>query len=167
MSKNYTYYPCVYAASLLCLTLMLCLFVPKAIAAGEEAIQGDVEKPGATIWLEEKITPSSHWMEELVQPMTRWMEERLHGQSPQQRRNDKAAVPQAGTEPEPLDATFIDKAQAIAVARESHEGEVLHCKLLPASQRFRVKLLTNQGEIHIVYVDAVRAVILPPQTAEE
>lgn len=131
-----------------------------AQADDDTAVEGNVDKPEATIWLEEKIAPSSRWMEELVRPMTNWMEERLHGEPrPADRPVSKSREPVENSD-HSLNTPIIKRGKAIEIARSRFPGEVLHVKLLSASQRYRIKLLTAEGVIHVVYIDAVRATLL-------
>lgn len=123
-------------------------------------VQGNVKKPEATIWLEEKITPSSMWLEDIVKPMTSWMEDYIHEpESTASSNSTSAHKPETDVEPQ-ANTTYISAKQAASVAQSAVEGDVLMSKLLATQGRYRVKLLSVAGEIHVLYVDALSAELL-------
>jgi hypothetical protein len=126
-------------------------------------------KKGDTIWLEEKIAPSTRWIENLVKPLGIWMEKKIQ---PRYVADDKE---NSGTQPEvelvPLppsggqEGPIITPEQAAVVSKQYVQGEVLRIKLLESAHsvsRYRVKLISTAGEIHILYINAHTGVLIQP-----
>lgn len=133
--------------------------------AGEGDNNGSRKPPveGESLWIEEKINPATRWLENLVSPITTWMEDKIQA-------NDETSAPPPPhwniTAPEPsrirgtTQELLTDDQAASAVVRE-YPGEVLRVKFLEKeSPVYRVKLITELGEIYILYVDAYSGQIL-------
>jgi len=131
-------------------------------AADDPASTPDAEassevREGETIWLEKKIKPSTRWLEGLVKPMTTWMEQRvqdkIHGPGPK-----KSVVIQAAPsalEILPSSGDLMDEAAIAKLAQALIPGQVLRVKLLQKQPlQYRVKLISNSGEIHKLYLNA-------------
>lgn len=127
-------------------------------------------KGGKTIWLEEKINPTTRLVERLVTPLTSWMEEKVQrdrdsgsGQSPA-----GAWQPDLSGSParEPVDAAgLLDRSAIRQRVEAGFAGDVLRIKLLDQRQplQYRVKHISDAGEIRILYLDARTGEILKPK----
>ncbi len=144
--------------------LFFCGGVANSQDAEEQDRASDTPKKGEEIWLEEKISPTTTWIEDLVKPLTTWMEQKINApereaarQGPSERSEGTAAAAsnESNIERDDLVGSFITAEQASKLAREHIAGNVLHIKLIPKSNRYRVKLISELGEIFIVYVHAV------------
>ncbi len=144
--------------------LFFCGGVANSQDAEEQNRASDTPKKGEEIWLEEKISPTTTWIEDLVKPLTTWMEQKINApereaarQGPSERSEGtaSAASNESNIERDDLVGSFITAEQASKLAREHIAGNVLHIKLIPKSNRYRVKLISELGEIFIVYVHAV------------
>jgi uncharacterized membrane protein YkoI len=142
------------------LILLLIGPIEHSIAEDEPTVE-----QGETVWIEEKIQPSTRWLEGLVKPMTSWMEGKI-----QKRQNDAQQSPQI-VEKTPqavnTDLTFtskdgvIDTQRIAQIARQAVPGQVLRVKLLQRSPlQYRVKLISTEGEIRMLYIHAHNGKIL-------
>lgn len=136
-------------------------------------------REGDTIWLEEKIAPSTRWIENLVKPITVWMENKIQQENPGSKATamtpgveparDRPVVANSKGETATLDTqnNFITAGEASAIAQERITGNILRVKLLEQDNerpRYRVKLISTGGEIHILYVDARSQKLIAPQS---
>ena len=126
-------------------------------------------REGDTIWLEEKIAPPTRWIENLVQPLTTWMERKVQhpGTSTDEATLDPWVSPEAPatTGSDTLEAPTLTPAEAAAIARQAAQGEVLRIKLISASSNepiYRVKLISDQGEIQILHVNGHNGALVSP-----
>jgi uncharacterized membrane protein YkoI len=111
-------------------------------------------REGDSIWLEKKLAPSTRWIERLIQPLNRWMEHKVQAVKPAANKALAAAI-------EPLrktsDGEILSRQEVGAIAQRHTPGKVLAVKLLAPEQaqpRYRIKLLSPQGVIHLLYFDA-------------
>ncbi|MBX2849118.1 MAG: PepSY domain-containing protein [Acidiferrobacterales bacterium] len=129
----------------------------------EQSEDNSGPRKGDEIWLEEKIAPTTTWIESLVKPLTVWMEQKIN--APEQESNDqydstdgerdltlKDSVSDSRISSEPESRLSIKEASASA--QQYIDGDVLHVKLLPEVNRYRMKIISNLGEIHVIYIDA-------------
>ena len=134
-------------------------------------------KKADTIWIEEKIAPTTNWIEDLVKPLTGWMERQIHG--PEQEDDNQAAKQQTDQSNEngnALNSTQTDSENVLdhnlligperagILAKEHIAGEVLYIKLLSETKKYRVKLISKLGEIHIIYIQAISGEVVTPNT---
>jgi hypothetical protein len=127
-------------------------------------------REGDTIWLEEKIAPPTRWIESLVNPLTTWMERQVQhpGTSP----NTTTLAPWVNSEDtadtdngEVAEAPTLTPAEAATIALQTVHGEVLRIKLIATSSRqpvYRVKLISDIGEIQILHINGHNGAIEPP-----
>jgi len=109
-------------------------------------------REGESIWLEKKLAPSTRWIERLIRPLNRWMEQKVQAVKPAASKALAAAVQHSNS-----GTALLSEQQISAIAQQRTPGKVLAIKLLPAehqAQRYRLKLLSRQGVIHILYLDA-------------
>lgn len=134
-------------------------------------------KKGGTIWIEEKISPTTNWIENLAKPLTVWMEQQINGGEPTD--NPEAVRPEGiqshkapntahSTQAElehKLDENLLISAEQVErIAKEHIAGDVLYIKLIPKTQQYRVKLISKLGEIHIIYIQAMSGDIVMPES---
>ena len=150
--------------------LLLLLFSgPLSAVAKDSASAPETEEPvviqgGETIWLEEKIKPSTRWLEGLVKPLTTWMEERvqekIHGPGPK-----KPTVIQSTPSTTvilPVSGEVMDEEAIAKLALALIPGQVLRVKLLQKQPlQYRVKLISTSGEIHKLYLNALSGESIP------
>ncbi|MFT5577388.1 MAG: putative membrane protein YkoI [Paraglaciecola psychrophila] len=117
-------------------------------------------REGESIWLEKKLAPSTRWIERLITPLNRWMEQKVQAVKPAAGKALAAAI-------KPLradgDSTLLSKQQISAIAQQHAPGKVLAVKLLPPAQppqRYRVKLLSPEGVIRLLYFNAKSGTVL-------
>lgn len=136
------------------------------------------QKQGDTIWLEEKISPTTRWLESLVKPLTVWMEQQINEplaapvtQPKQTFENNTDSVKQTGSNTAYDPAIFISAEQASIsseqasnIAKTHIAGDILHIKLMPKLGQYRVKLISKLGEIHIIFIHAASGQILSPNS---
>jgi len=147
------------------LNFLLCFLLisgPLYAAADDSASTPDAGassevQEGETIWLEEKIKPSTRWLEGLVKPMTTWMEKRvqdkIHGTGPKESPVIQTAP--STVEVLPSSGDLMDEAAIARLAQALIPGQVLRVKLLQKQPlQYRVKLISNSGEIHKLYLNA-------------
>lgn len=126
---------------------------------------------GKTIWLEEKLNPSTQWLEKAVKPLTRWIEDQVQ-LDPKGPKKQNTARPQAlqknqATEQNSTEDTArgsgprLSKDQIRQLVKQRYAGDVLHIKSL-ANARYRVKLISQQGVIQILYLSAIDGQELSP-----
>ena len=130
-----------------------------------------------TIWIEEKISPTTTWIENLVKPLTSWMERQVNGS--EQEGDNQGTEQKTGQRNEyenDLDSTLanpknlldrdllIGSEKAGVLAKEHIAGEVLYIKLVSKTKQYRVKLISELGEIHIIYIQAVSGEIITPRS---
>jgi len=126
---------------------------------------------GKTIWLEEKLNPSTQWLEKAVKPLTRWIEDQVQ-LDPKGPQKQNTARPQAlqknqATEQNSTEDTArssgprLSKDQIRQLVKQRYAGDVLHIKSL-ANARYRVKLISQQGVIQILYLSAIDGQELSP-----
>ncbi len=145
--------------------LSLLLLCTSAVSAqdGEEPSDGSREpKKGDTIWLEEKISPTTTWIESLVKPFTEWMEEAI--QEPERDAPEIVPSPATGSDTKEVNENastdalkpqvLISKEQAQESAKELIGGDVLYIKLVSKTNQYRVKLISKLGEVRVIYIDA-------------
>jgi len=133
-----------------------------------------------TIWLEEKLSPTTQWLERAVNPLRRWMEDKVQRPAKQESRSSAKEIDhssldiETSQDPKSTDNTaasqtnpLINTAQAGLIATSQVPGDVLKVKLLRnAPMRYRVKLISLQGQIHYVYINASNAqIITQPQAS--
>ncbi|GHA03122.1 hypothetical protein GCM10008090_10100 [Arenicella chitinivorans] len=144
--------------------LLLCSGAADAEDAEKQNKADQGPKKGDEIWLEERIAPTTTWVESLVKPLTSWMERQINEpeQKDEQQDGGQSAQPQNTVEPDQAkrvhpvgEVALIGIDQAGEFARQHIAGDVLYVKLITKSNRYRVKLISRIGEIHIIYVDAV------------
>ena len=123
-------------------------------------------KVGETIWVEKQITPATQWVEEIVKPLTNWMERKIHDRDETPAQNNAKPWPGPQTivpRIQPTDGELITSDQASQVALRFVEGEILRVKLLNKTLlQYRVKMISNSGEIHLLYVDAYTGELIQP-----
>ncbi len=123
-------------------------------------------KKGKTIWLEEKISPSTQWLEGLVKPMTSWMEGKIqkHPDQKNQTLPREAPVPETqNLSASPDTASIIDADTIARIAGERVPGQILRMKLLERNPlQYRVKLISKAGEIHMLYINAHTGELIQP-----
>lgn len=142
----------------------------------------DAPREGDSIWLEEKIAPSTRWIENLVKPVTVWMERKIQRDRPESNAPQKTpniepaagetviAGPGSDTVSTRAQLEIISGAQASAIAQAHTPGNILRVKLLERENeqpKYRVKLISTSGEIHIIHIDAVTRELIAPQTSNE
>lgn len=127
-----------------------------------------------TIWLEEKLSPTTQWLEKAVNPLRRWMEDKVQRPAKQETPSIPKNIDRGSAELEssanstnsadtsPSQSTpLINSSQAGLIATSQVAGDVLKVKLLRnAPMRYRVKLISLQGQIHYVYINASNAQII-------
>lgn len=116
-----------------------------------------------TVWIEETVTPATRWLEGAVQPLTIWMEKKIHRRSKKRQAHTEPAPQIAVARPQTADATLvaISQAQAATIANKRQAGEVLRTSLLAKTPpQYRVKLISPNGEIHLIYIHAQTGKIL-------
>ncbi len=129
-----------------------------------------VIKEGETIWLEKKIAPTTRWVEKLVQPLSTWMEKKIQPPEPTdsnlpQKHPSSTKVVDTAPVSTSSDSSIMTPQDVSSHVRRLISGEVLKVKLLPSDQmplRYRVKLISRVGEMHIVYIDAHNGMLLTP-----
>lgn len=127
-----------------------------AVSTSDAEASSEVRE-GETIWLEKKIKPSTRWLEGLVKPMTTWMEQRvqdkIHGPGPE--KPTVVQVVPSTAEVVPSSGDLMDEAAIAKLAQALVPGQVLRIKLLQKQPlQYRVKLISNSGEIHKLYLNA-------------
>jgi hypothetical protein len=156
--------------------LLLCCGTANANDGESQSADGKKVKQGDTIWLEEKISPTTTWIENLVKPLTVWMEQQINepGQQPdnsnaiQEGRltNEEDGSPNL-SEVDPNNNVdpylLIGTEQASVLAKEHIAGDVLHIKLMSKTKLYRVKLISKLGEIHIIFIRASSGEIVSPK----
>lgn len=133
---------------------------------------------GETVWIEEKISPTTTWIENLVKPLTVWMEQQVNGPKPEDNNQEvtqensphsEQEKAQSATQTDPEKTlspdSVIGSEQAGVLAKEHIAGDVLYIKLMSKTQQYRVKLISKLGEIHIIYINAISGEIVSPTTA--
>ena len=137
----------------------------------EAIVDSQNQKQGDTIWLEEKISPTTRWLESLVKPLTVWMEQQINEpiadpitQPKQTLENNTDSVKQTGSNTAHDPAIFISAEQASNIAKTHIAGDILHTKLMPKLGQYRVKLISKLGEIHIIFIHAASGQILSPNS---
>lgn len=133
-----------------------------------------------TIWLEEKLSPTTQWLERAVNPLRRWMEDKVQRPAKQEAKSNSKNLVNVATDIErsqspknTADVTdsqispLINSEQAGLIASSQIPGDVLKIKLLRnAPMRYRVKLISLRGQIHYVYINASNAqIIKQPQAS--
>ncbi|MFK8050953.1 MAG: PepSY domain-containing protein, partial [Halioglobus sp.] len=126
--------------------------------------------------------PSTRWIENLVKPVTVWMERKIQTDRSQRKEPGHAPnnTPEDGnvgapeSSPKLSEAVspedIISVAQASAIATAVTPGNVLRVKLLERENerpKYRVKLISTRGEIHIVHIDAVTQELILPAGSKE
>lgn len=159
----------------LLILLLTCCGTANAQDDEEQSVDSKSPKQGDTIWLEEKITPTTTWIENLVKPLTVWMEQQIN--EPEQEPNIQEGIqenfPRGEGENVPnLNETgpdntvdpdsLISAEQASALAKAHIAGDVLYIKLISKTNQYRVKLISKLGEIHIIYIKAISGEIVSP-----
>ncbi len=151
---------------------MLLTVLHAAPASADDFSESSQEAPveGESLWIEDKINPATRWLEQLVSPVTTWMEDKIQDNQNRPREiqqwqpeSDTRLGPDSPQTPPDTSETHIviTSDEAVAVAVAAQPGEVLRVKLLDREKpAYRVKLITDQGEIQILYVDAVTGDIL-------
>jgi len=129
---------------------------PVQLTAEKTSLNSDKPPPkeGDSIWLEKKLAPSTRWIERVITPLNRWMEQKVQALRPNANRSAAA-----DTEPGRSDGSsvLLSELQISTIARQHTAGKVLAVKLLSAEQqqpRYRIKLLSRKGIIHILFFDA-------------
>ncbi len=130
---------------------------------------------GDTIWIEEKVSPTTTWLENLVKPLTVWMEQQLNSPAPNDanqkispeidpnNERDTNTTVLAKPDNAPDENQLIGSERAGQLAQEHIAGEVLFIKFIAATSRYRVKLISERGEIHIIYIQATSGDVIPSQ----
>ena len=147
--------------------LLLCCSAASAQDSEELNEDGREPKKGDTIWLEEKISPTTTWIESLVRPFTEWMEDAI--QEPE-RESPEVELPivdndideATATNPKVLEKSqvLIGVEQAKELARKLVDGDILYIKLVSKTNRYRVKLISKLGEVRVIYIDASSGMIV-------
>ncbi len=144
--------------------LFLLLFCcSSANAQDSEKLNEDALEPkkGDTIWLEEKISPTTTWIESLVRPFTEWMEDAI--QEPEREPPEMVLpiVDEHVDEATATNSTVVEKSQVLIgveqakeSARKLVDGDVLYIKLVSKTNQYRVKLISKLGEVRVIYIDA-------------
>ncbi|WP_299974284.1 hypothetical protein [uncultured Pseudoteredinibacter sp.] len=151
----------------------------KQNAERESSKQEDTGKPppegGKTIWLEEKLNPSTQWLEKAVKPLTRWIENQVQ-LDPKGSQKQRTTRPQAQQKSQATgqgsaensqqnihqgSGPRLSKDQIRKLVKQRYAGDVLHIKSL-ANARYRVKLISQQGVIQILYLSAIDGQELSP-----
>lgn len=130
-----------------------------------------------TIWIEEKVTPTTTWIENLVKPLTVWMEQQINAPDKENgnpklrqensQRNTIEDAPnssQAGSDNILDPDLLIGSEKAGVLAKEHIAGDVLYIKLISKTKKYRVKLISKLGEIHIIYIQAITGEIISPNS---
>jgi len=151
----------------------------------EAVVPPDILPPreGNSIWLEEKIAPSTRWIENLVKPITVWMERKIQSekataavpvQTESTHSDADASIPSgpvADVDGETVTAVeMITETEALAFAKARVQGSVLRVKFLKSRQgrpTYRVKMISAKGEVHILYIDAFEGVLSEPQSPKD
>ena len=159
----------------LLILLLVCCGTANAQDSEEQSVDNESPKQGDTIWLEEKISPTTTWIENLVKPLTVWMEQQIN--EPEQEldiqegiqenspRGEEQNVPnivETGNDNIVDPDSLISAEQASALAKKHIAGDVLYIKLISKSNQYRVKLISKLGEIHIIYIKAISGEIISP-----
>ncbi|WP_299772170.1 hypothetical protein [uncultured Pseudoteredinibacter sp.] len=141
----------------------------KEAAKQNDGNKNPAPETGKTIWLEEKLNPSTQWLEKAVKPLTRWIEgqvqldpkgsqqqntPRPHGQRKPQPQTKNTLAPQSN-------GSQLSKDQIRKLVKQRYAGDVLHIKAL-SNARYRVKLISQQGVIQILYLSAIDGQELTP-----
>lgn len=138
---------------------------PKTVTSQEQGIKAEANT-SKTVWIEETVTPATRWLEGAVQPLTIWMEKKIHRGIKQQRPPQNEPTPKVATaRPQTADTSLaaISQAQSASIASKQQPGEVLRTSLLAKTpSQYRVKLISPNGEIHLIYVHAQTGKILKP-----
>lgn len=153
--------------------VLLFLLWPIARAVADESRQpSDEEKEKVnaevveTIWVEKQLTPATQWVEKLISPLTTWAERKIHNpdEVPQAATIDVDMNAEVGARlpaNQPIDNEVIGSGKAAAIAKTRVEGEVLRVKLLEEDfSRYRVKMISNTGEIQLIYIDAYSGAVI-------
>ncbi|MBX2847172.1 MAG: hypothetical protein KTR16_02535 [Acidiferrobacterales bacterium] len=155
------------------LLILILFFSGTAHSEADEKQNTDTQDPkkGDEIWLEEKISPTTTWIENLVKPLTVWMERKINAPEPEiQNQRDSQHTGRENTltpvnrdSEQTVDvASLIDEEQVAVLAKRHIPGDVLYIKLISKTSRYRVKLISTLGEIHIIYLNAVSGEIVVP-----
>ena len=121
---------------------MLCCGIVNAEKGTGQSVRDQNSKQGDTIWLEEKISPTTRWLDNLVKPLTVWIEQQIH--ESEDELNNKRSNTQNKEDVKPaLDETqekssdsviepisLIGVEQAATIAKEHIAGEVLYLSLI-------------------------------------
>jgi uncharacterized membrane protein YkoI len=126
------------------------------------------QKEGKTVWLEKKLSPPTRWLENVVKPITTWMERKIqkevHG-SEEPVETLHPARGESDEDPLPTDEHVIDSERIAELASNLIPGQILRIKLLNRTPlQYRVKLISHDGEIHIIYINAHTGIIIQPLT---
>ena len=125
---------------------------------------------GETFWIEKQMTPATRWAEDLVKPLTTWMERKIQDRDtpPEIKANKPWLEVQPGTPRiQQSNDNLITSRQASQVAQQFVAGEVLRVKLLDSAlAQYRVKMISNTGEIRMLYIDAHSGELIHPLNAK-
>jgi uncharacterized membrane protein YkoI len=141
---------------------------PERTAQRNSPLQNNPPSPrgGETIWVEEKMRPTTQWMEDLVSPLTTWMERKIHDRNPSSAESETTVwirKTKPGTPTAEFTDPLISPNEASLTAQQHMEGEVLRVKLLfRGDPQYRVKLISKKGEIHLLYVNATTGKLIRP-----
>lgn len=135
-----------------------------AVAAQKKISEGE------TFWIEKQMTPATRWAEDLVKPLTTWMERKIQDRDtpPEIKANKPWLEVQPGTPRiQQSNDNLITSRQASQVAQQFVAGEVLRVKLLDSAlAQYRVKMISNTGEIRMLYIDAHSGELIHPLNAK-
>ena len=155
----------------LLILLLLCCGAAYADDGKDVSADKKSNKQDDTIWLEKKISPTTRWLDNLVKPLTVWMEQQINEPEPASEL-EKPRGAQVGSVDLNLSETdsangvmsvpLVSSDQARVVAKKHIAGDVLYIKFMQQSNRYRVKLISKVGEIHIIYINAASGDIVSP-----
>ncbi|MFK8022207.1 MAG: PepSY domain-containing protein [Pseudomonadales bacterium] len=141
--------------------------------------ENSAPREGKSVWLEKKIAKPTRWLENLVKPMNIWLEGKIQAPIDNSANQQAERLPSDTLAPDTASTSVksnrISADEAANAARQHVAGNVLKVKLItmPASQpmtaddsatrfAYRVKLISRQGEIHILYIDALSSALIDP-----
>lgn len=121
-------------------------------APERDQTEASEDAPRSTVWLEDTIDPVTGWLEEVIKPIANWLEQAVQTPSLQAQPTPDIATPRQSTAHK---AVKLSPANAAAIAKQAYPGDILRTSLLDKTPpQYRVKLISAQGVIHMLYIDA-------------
>lgn len=132
------------------LSLTVCLIPGTALADDKSS----APQEGDTVRLEEKISPKTRWIERLVKPLSNVVGSGLKKDGLSSSLDNQHSVDSSGAGGTSRQNERLSQQRIHQLAQQRVTGEVLTIRYLQPQQQYQVKLVSTQGEIHILYFDA-------------